>query len=396
MNTNNTKKISNQIKLISIVICAAFMIKLGFTVLKELHEMNNSGWSIINNKKEIDINIDEYSEAMNCWSEGDRSNAELLFARALSISNDKNGEGSLASAAISQKLGALYIELENYSTASRYLTNAYVTFRSALGEEDGNTITAKAQLAICDLKSGYVDRGYASLNDVYDSASFIPRKMEICQMLAQCETFLGNYNRALEWYNLLGEYYRGLNIKNSGWILLLNDLGYLWIEMGNYNDAEYTLKLASSDAEEQGLENNPLIRPVYSNLAYAYAFNEKRSLAVETYEKAISKEIELNGENSTTLVVLYTGVADMYSKLNEPELAMEFLDKALNICLSTNGDNHPKTASIYKSMGDVYEAKGDLENAVEYHSKALEIQKNLLEHNSYSIIICYEALAEGV
>ena len=380
-------------KRIAYCIAAAGLIYAAVRIGIILTRLNRNGWSFQNNSTQISVEEPDFDEALAAWSELDYPKAESLFRSSVASSDRKNGIGSLESAAINQKLGAMYLEMGKYNQAYECLNNAYVSFREQLGEKDGNTILALGQIAIYDIKSGNVEKGFATLNDLYDHATYFWYKIQIAQMLAQCNTELGNYEKAIEWYDVLGPLYYEFEIKNLERVNLLNDYGTLMITVGNYQEAVRSLSSAVTEWKELDLEEDITIANVYSNLAQAYAWCGDREQAIETHKKALAIKKGLFGENSIHVAMSYDAISVMFAAMHDTDSQKAYLETALGIAEKTVGENHMCTAVIYLDLGNYYQQEREMEQAVACHLKSLEIQKNILGQNSVNTILIYEAIA---
>lgn len=386
--------LNKTLTLVSRLIAVVAVVIIGIMIVKTVIRWNNLDWSFQDNTVDVTVKEPEYEVAMDLWACMDYTNAEIQFLDALTSSDSKNGAGSLESAAISQKLGALYLDMGRYTDAYDYLNSAYVTFQKELGAKDGNTIIAQGQIALYDIKLGDIEKGFATLNDLYDEATYFGHKIQIAQMLAQCETGLGNYERAIEWYNVLGELYSGFGINNVMTVNLLNDYGVLMISVGNYQEAIKSLTSAVSTWEQLELQEDETIANVYANLALAYASVDQNHQATEAFEKAFIIRKNVYGSSNFHMAMSYEALSYTYEIMGNYEKQKEYLDIALDLAIASVGENHMCTASIYQSLGEYYKSQNDLENAVRLHTKSLEIRKNILGTNSVDTVFVYEALAE--
>lgn len=391
---NIVEKYAKLFKRVVMLITTTILIVVVVMIIVKINHLKNNGWSFNNKTTEITISESKYSEAIAAWEIYDYINAEAYFKAALESSDEKNGTGSLESAAISQKLGALYIDMGKYKPALECLNSAYVTFKSELGNEDGNTIIALAQIAILDIKTGNTGKGFSTLNDLYDTATYYWYKIQISQMIAQCNTDLGNYKKAIEWYDVLGNLYYQFDIKNIGRVNLLNDYGVLMITVGNYSEAIQSLSSAVSSWSELGLDEDLTLANVYSNLAKSYALAGQNEESTESIKKSLEINKKLFGEHNIQTAMSYAALSYSYGASNNKDLQKEYLDNALSIAIDTVGENHMCTASIYLDLGDYYRSEKNIDKAIECHKKALEIQKNILGLNSVNTISIYEALGD--
>lgn len=391
---SKVEKHAKRFQWIAYGIAAIAFILVGIKIISTISHLEDRGWSFKNNTTEITLDSPAYESAMNAWAKMDYAEAETLFHMALDASDNQNGTGSLESAAIGQKLGALYLEMGKYSEAYERLNNAYVSFQGRLGDSDGNTIIARGQVAIYDIKMGNIERGFATLNDLYDNATYFWHKIQISQMLAQCNTELGNYKKAIEWYDLLGSLYYQFEIKNLGRVNLLNDYGVLMITVGNYQEAVNSLSSAAETWAELNLSDDATIATVYSNLAQAYAWCGEMEQVTETSKKALAIQKQLFGESSIHVAMSYEQLSHVYHTIGDYATQKEYLETALEIANNAVGENHMCTAVIYLSLGNYYKNIQNMEEAVQCHQHSLEIRKNILGTNSINTITVYEAIAD--
>ncbi len=389
--SKSVQKVRKIVRLVFIIILVIIGIKIG----KSLIHLSKMGWSLRKNKKEIAINEPDYDSAMAYWADMDYQNAEAFMVKALAESDAKNGTGSEESAAISQKLGALYLEEGKYGNAYDCLNSAYVTFKEKLGEKDGNTVIARGQMARYDIDIGNYEQGFATLDELYDTTTYIGYKMQILQTLAWCHAELGHYKWALDLYDRLGEYYTQFGIYNLGRVNLVNDYGILMMKVGNYPQALDALKGAVSVWEGLNLKEDSTIGSVYSNLAHAYVYNLQPELADEAGKKAIAIQKAIYGENNINVALSYAELSQVFAATDDTKTEEDYLKKALETAIESVGENHMATAVIYLDIGEYYMSVEELQKALDNYGKALEIRKNLLGINNPNTIAIYEELSEA-
>lgn len=391
---SETEYVSLRIRKIIYIATALIIIGAAVFIFIKLKRMERNGWSLKKEAKEITINAPEYTLALTYWEDMDYPRAEALLKNILNKVNQKSGSASLESAAISQKLGALYLEEGKYEDAYEFLNDAYVTFNKKLGQTDGNTIIAQAQIALYDFKKGNIESAFATYNKLYDTTKYIPYKIQICQMLAQCYTDLGRYQAAFNMYDILGEYYSQFEIFNSDRVKLLNGYGVLMITVCEYSEAIKCLNGAVDTWKSLQLEDESLLATLYTNLAKAYMFLGNHQDALTYQAKAIETLERIYGNMNIHVAIAYDALSENFCMNNDTQMRKEYLDKALSIALSTVGENHAATAQIYDNLGQYYRDTHDYPSAINCHDKALEVRKNILGINNVNTINIYAALAE--
>lgn len=373
-----------------IAIPVIFIVAIALLGLKSY----NNGWSFSNKEKQIAVDNSYYEAGIKFWEELDYEKAEENLLAALEQISQSKGTGSLEAAAVSQKLGALYLDIGRYDESYERLNSAYVTFYNNLGEEDGNTIVAKCQISIYDIRTGNIERGFATLNESFDQTKFASYKIQIAQMVAQCNILLGNYKKALEWYKLLETMYENIGNPTLTMVNFYNDYGILMADLGEYDKALEYLIAAVRQWQALDVTEDMTIANVYANLATVYALCGQYENAIEAGENGISVLCALSGDDSVHVARAYENMASIYGDLRMPDTQIEYLERALAIAETAVGKNHDVTAEIYNMIGNYYLENGDILSAVSNYEEALEIRKNLIGKNSLITAAVYQNLAE--
>ena len=383
----------NKFKLVIYGGLAIAFIVVFFRLRAAKNELAEHGASFSDNTTKIEIDDKNYQLAMNYWAEMDYTLALDSLSKALEESNNKNGVESLESALISQKKGALLLEIGKYDEAYEYLNNAYVTFNKKLGEKDGNTTIARGQIGVYDIRTGNIERGLATLDSLYETETYFWRKVELIQMEAQCYVELGNYQVASDLYEALGNMYDGMGVYNLARVNMINDYACFMMTVGNYPQAIRSFQTAISNWKYLEIDEDSTLANIYTNLAQAYGFNGQADMAEETIKKALDIQKRLFGENNIQVAMSYDLTAKIYDTLGKTEDEKAYYDKALNTAINAVGENHYATAVIYYDLGEYFKYNGDTQKAIENYEKSLEIRKNILGLKSSNTIAGYEALA---
>lgn len=358
-----------------------------------LLRMHYIGWSFFEKDTKITVLSKYYSKGIKDYEQLDYDNAKQNFLRALKETEKTKSNANLEVAEINQKLGALYLDMGNYKESYECLNSAYTTFDKELGRNDGRTVVAKCQIYLYDIKVGEVERGFAGLNETFTEIKSVKYKMQIFQMIAQAYTAMGNYKRAMEFYNLLAEYYNNfVGLENPSFVNMINDMSVLFCDIGEYEKSLSGFKAAESYWKKYAKQNDAVIANVYSNMAALYARMGEEAAALETSQKAAEIYKKLYGENSFYTAIAYKGIGDMYGAMQMPDKELVYLNKSLKTMLSAVGENHAATAIIYNSIGGYYADAGDITKAIENSEKALQIRKNILGKNNLDTAAVYESI----
>lgn len=373
-----------------IVIIITFAIAIAL-LIKKFHD---NGFSPFDKKTDIKVSSQYYETGMEYWEQADYLKAEENLLLALKETTKSKGSSSLETAEVSQKLGALYLEMDKYEECYDFLNSSYVTFRKELGKEDGNTIIAKCQISVYDIKTGKIERGFAALNEAFDQTNYFMHKIQIAQMIAQCNIFTCNYTKALKWYDTLENLYTEFGITNLATVNFYNAYAILFLDLSQYEQAVNSLLTAITYWQSLNTKEDSTILNIYANLAYAYSVSNQYEKAITAGEKVISIGKSFYGENNIHLARAYESIADVYGNLQMPKKQLDYLEQAKKTALSAVGKNHAITADIYNALGLYYDSRNQKQDAIKSYKEALEIRKNILGKNHLTTAAVYQNLSD--
>jgi tetratricopeptide (TPR) repeat protein len=133
--------------------------------------------------------------------------------------------------------------------------------------------------------------------------------------------------------------------------------------------------------EQLGIENESLAT-FNNNLGNIYIHLGNYSKALTLLKKALSIQEQHLGTEHPSTATSYNNIGLVYKSSGDYFKALEHHQKALEIVKKQLGENHPHTASSYNNIGEVYYSLGEYPKALEYHQKALKIREKVygLEH----------------
>lgn len=379
---------------ISTIAQVAIVVILIVAIVWQFIVSNHNGWSLFNKQTEISIDNQYYETGIRFLEELDYKKAEENLKAALEQISQLEGEDTLKAAIVSQKLGCLYLDLGRYEESYELLNSAYITFYDKLGVKDGNTVIAKCQISVYDIRIGNTERGFATLNEMFDDVKYIPYKMQIVQMIAQCHMLQGNYKEALQWYKQLETIYGNIGCTDLNLVTLYNDFGVLLIKIGEYEQALRYLTMAAQQWQSLNVTEDLTIANVYLNMAKALAFCAQYENAAAYVEKALSIFQLMDKNKNIHIAKAYENLAMVYGNMRKYDIQIEYLEKALDTATSIVGKNHDVTAEIYNTMGTCYLNRNEIQSAIDNYEEALEIRKNLIGKNSLVTADVYLNLAK--
>ncbi len=180
-----------------------------------------------------------------------------------------------------------------------------------------------------------------------------------------------NYRESLENFERASQLAPG----NAGY---LNDTGFLFYTLGNFDEAiHYYEKALKKDFKNFG-EDHPLIATLWNNLGLAWHSKGYYDQAIEYYKKALESDLKNFGENHPNVAIRWNNLGSAYERKGEPNRAIEYYKKALAINLKIFGNTHPNVTTSWNNLGTAWQAKGNHDKAIEYFEKALENNLKIL------------------
>jgi tetratricopeptide (TPR) repeat protein len=173
----------------------------------------------------------------------------------------------------------------------------------------------------------------------------------------------------------VAEYFDGF--EDGALVFLMNRIGWLYIDQGDYNKALYFYEKSLLIAKKVYGEEHENTVAVYSNVALAYYDQGDCEKALEYYGCALEIYEKLNKDHPS-FATTYNNMAAVYYNQGDYDEALEYYEYALEIREKVLGKDRPTTATTYNNMGEVYRKQGDYNKALEYHGYALEIREKAL------------------
>jgi CHAT domain-containing protein len=177
-----------------------------------------------------------------------------------------------------------------------------------------------------------------------------------------------------------------LAVEHPDYAKSLNDLAYIYIDMGNYDKAE-PLYLEVKTIREKALgKEHPNYAESLNNLANLYRkmgnYEKAETLFLEAKtirEKALGKEHPDYAGSLYNLAILYTDMGN-YEKAEPLNL------EAKTIREKTLGKEHPNYAASLNNLAILYRNMGNYEKAEPYYLEAKTIREKTLgkEHPEYA------------
>ena len=162
--------------------------------------------------------------------------------------------------------------------------------------------------------------------------------------------------------------------------MTLNNLGSVYSDLGDYNNALTYREEALKILEEIYPKRHPALAVAYSNIGSVYAARGDYKTSLSYNLKALDIREERSAsdlEDDLDLAKTYNNVGGNYFRLRDYMKAQDYLLKALMIRERLLPDGHPDLVRSYNNMGGLYIRMGDDKIALEYLQKALKLRSQV-------------------
>lgn len=191
-----------------------------------------------------------------------------------------------------------------------------------------------------------------------------------------------DYNNA---FNIFDEQYIwNLSYLGNGHpkhIMLLNNLGLLSSDIGNYVEAEqYYIEALTSKQEIVSFDLD--YATLLSNLGTLYTNLGDYKRAEKCHIDALNIRKSILGTNSIDYAISLNNLGTLYCELGNYISAKKYLIESLNIKQTILGNLHLNCAVTLSNLGVLYGYMGEYEEAERYVLEALDIRRHILGVNN--------------
>ncbi len=154
-------------------------------------------------------------------------------------------------------------------------------------------------------------------------------------------------------------------------VKVLNDLSWIYKELGHYDQALQTAQRAKEKGQRAGFEKGEAASFIYIGIIYDLQGHYDQAL--EYYHKAF--EFYKQAENRTGMSSCYINIGLIHKNQRHYERALEFYHKALELYKQL-GDRKGM-ASCYNNIGQIHKTQDYYNRALEFYRKSLNIKKQI-------------------
>ncbi len=194
---------------------------------------------------------------------------------------------------------------------------------------------------------------------------------------------------------LLDHTSNNMNGDHNKTAILSDELGILYLELGDYNKAKDLHLKALKILREKNINNSKRESKVLRNLGVVLANqgNFIKALSYSDQALAIEKDAKNNDNNRVNLANILNDLGNNYLNLGQLTKAQSYLEEAKSIREDLLGINHIDTAHSYDDLPGVYIRQGSIKKAEELYLKSLKIRNKQLGESHPKTAITINRLA---
>ncbi len=288
--------------------------------------------------------------------------------------------------------------MSNFSVAQQQAKKALSLLKGMELEDPTERIRAYTNLGLLAAIGAEYDRSLNLLkkaSELVDDPAVSPvLKIVVISSLGYLYDDLGKYDQALYHYNrALDHLLAQPDPPEFRLAKLYNNLGVAYANKGLYKQARHFYRLElKTDLAVKG-ENHPDVAGAYLNIGNTYFRSGDVGEALIYFERASRVIKNAYGRNHSMMVIALNSLAKSEMRLGNYKKAVRYLDDAIEIKKALVGKNHPELAISYKNIAKAYAKVEEEQKAYNYYLEAIALQKKTLRKNHPDLAVTYNALA---
>jgi tetratricopeptide (TPR) repeat protein/CHAT domain-containing protein len=346
------------------------------------------------------------------YQTGNYSRAEPLYRQALEIKERALGKNHPEVASTLHNLALLRAEMGDVTESESLMRRSLEVYRSAFGEEHPYVVATRNVLAELDLARGLyrpaktageeleteIDKLYQQVDQLRQEGRFgeaIPLAEKQRDLIRELEggdetpRFATGLNDLGVLYLRMGNYVaaepllrqsleitrRTLGEGALEYARSLSNLAATLREMGDYAAALPMVQKALEIARASLEEEDPLVATAMNNLAGLYMAMGNYSAAAPLYQEALRIRRRRMGEADPAVAELLDNLGWLCFAIRDYSAAEGYVRQALDVYRRAFGEQHPDVAVTLQNLAHLYRAMGDNSAAEPLLAKALEINR---------------------
>lgn len=259
----------------------------------------------------------------------------------------------------------------------------------SLAEESGYQLgigDSRMRRAIAHTNLGNFYRSlqlYLEAQSIFEEFDAKDRIASCINNVGRLYNFLGEHDRALEYYNMAATQFSELKDPREGNIL--NNIGYIHKIRGEYSLALDYLRRALISANESK-DLSRILFPIY-NIGSVYVKANQMDSASYYLDSAINLSTQLRNQYILGLAKIDKGL--LFLKLNQIDNAENLFKEAYDVAVSSGMRSEQRDAARY--LADTYEQQGKLNKALQFHKTYKATDDSLINRDLARRIAFQEA-----
>ena len=201
---------------------------------------------------------------------------------------------------------------------------------------------------------------------------------------------LQQYDKAREVYR---KHLKGMKPESELYPYFSYDLGMVYLEQGQYSQAERYLSNASEAFQDQGLYASTENATVLSGYSRLFKQLGKYPDAEEVLREALNILDQLGGSNEDYYALIYNEIATLYKGLGNYEEAMDFYQRVLDLDEELYGKEDPTYALSYSNLASVHIDMEDYAKAEEIYLQTIKTFEDFYGQESFDYALNLAQLA---
>ena len=195
----------------------------------------------------------------------------------------------------------------------------------------------------------------------------------------------GNFDSAAHYLNQSIE----LNQQFERWspyVVANNKLVWVFLQKGNFRQAEEALEQSMDAAEKHLNETDPAFADTWHKRGLIYLSTGRDKEALSLLENALVLRKKIYGESHNTIAQTLNAMSSAHSHLGNVEKALDLGIQAMEIRKEVLGEKHKDVADSYQNIAVILSEQARYQEQIDYYQKAENIYQNTLpaKHISFA------------
>jgi tetratricopeptide (TPR) repeat protein/CHAT domain-containing protein len=318
---------------------------------------------------------------------GNYSRAEPLYRQAIKIKQRALGKNHPDVATTSQNLALVLAQMGDTSESEFLMRRSLEMFRRALGEEHPIVVATRDLLVRLDLARGFFPSPPTAAEKLEIELNELHQKIDGLRSE-------GRFGEAIP----LAEKQRDVVQELEGdetprFAIALNDLGLLYLKMGNYVASETLLRQSLEITKRTSGEGSEEYSRSLNNLATVLRATGDYAAALPMAQKALEIVRTSLGEDHPAVATTMNNLSGLYMAMGNYTSSVPLYQEALRIRRRYLGESDPAVAELLDNLGGLFFAIGDYAAAEKHIQDALDVYRRAFGEQHPDVAITLQNFA---